>query len=170
MWNFTEIYWLEVLQNWAWKSTVSLRFLFGWHLIFLKIYIAQNWLILQKFRKNQNCRVSKSKIIMWHWFLVLKAIKATNLVENIVYIFRLFLADPTEHHDLAAEYPRTQRVTDLIASLMKRLKELHASMIAPHRRKEVLEGNPNENRGFFGPGWCQSEPQKAEERPDVVLT
>ena len=38
--------------------------------------VAQNWLILQKYRKNKNCRVSKSKIIMWHWFLVLKAMKA----------------------------------------------------------------------------------------------
>ena len=38
--------------------------------------VTQNWLILQKFSKNQNYRVSKSKIIKWHWFLVLKAGKA----------------------------------------------------------------------------------------------
>ena len=38
----------------------------------------QNWLIPQKYHKNQNCRVSKSKIIMWHWFLALKARKAGN--------------------------------------------------------------------------------------------
>ena len=31
--------------------------------------VTQNWLILQKFHLNQNCRVSKSKIIMWRWFL-----------------------------------------------------------------------------------------------------
>ena len=36
---------------------------FGSHLIF-EIHIAQNWLILQKLRKNKNYRVSKSKIII----------------------------------------------------------------------------------------------------------
>ena len=40
--------------------------------------VAQNWLIPQKFHKNQNCRVSKSKIIMCLWFLALKARKAGN--------------------------------------------------------------------------------------------
>ena len=40
--------------------------------------VAQNRLIPQKFHKNQNCRVSKSKIIMCLWILVLKARKAGN--------------------------------------------------------------------------------------------
>ena len=40
--------------------------------------VAQNWLIPQKFHKNRNCRVSKSKIIMGLWFLALKARKAGN--------------------------------------------------------------------------------------------
>ena len=40
--------------------------------------VAQNWLIPQKFHKNQNCKVSKSKIIMCLWFLALKARKAGN--------------------------------------------------------------------------------------------
>ena len=40
--------------------------------------VAQNWLIPQKFHKNRNCRVSKSKIIMGLWFLALKARKAAN--------------------------------------------------------------------------------------------
>ena len=28
MWNFIEIYWLEALQNWAWKSIFSRFFCF----------------------------------------------------------------------------------------------------------------------------------------------
>ena len=50
-----------LVPSWFWRSMGA---------------VAQNWLILQKFHLNQNCRVSKSKIIMWHWFLVLKATKA----------------------------------------------------------------------------------------------
>ena len=38
--------------------------------------VAQNRLIPQKFHKKQNCRVSKSKIIMSLWFLALNARKA----------------------------------------------------------------------------------------------
>ena len=40
--------------------------------------VAQNWLIPQKFHQNQNCRVSKSKIIMRLWSVAIKARKAGN--------------------------------------------------------------------------------------------
>ena len=40
--------------------------------------VAQNWLIPQKFHKNQNCRVSRSKIIMCLWSVALKARTAAN--------------------------------------------------------------------------------------------
>ena len=40
--------------------------------------VAQNRLIPQKFHKNRNYRVSKSKIIMGIWFLALKPRKAGN--------------------------------------------------------------------------------------------
>ena len=40
--------------------------------------VAQNRFIPQKFHKNRNCRVSKSKIIIGLWFLALKARKAGN--------------------------------------------------------------------------------------------
>ena len=40
--------------------------------------VPQNWLIPQKFHQNQNCRVSKSKIIMCLWSVALKARKAGN--------------------------------------------------------------------------------------------
>ena len=37
--------------------------------------VAQNWLIPQQSHLNQNCRVSKSKIIMCLWSVALKAMK-----------------------------------------------------------------------------------------------
>ena len=40
--------------------------------------VAQNWLIPQKLHKNQNCRVSKSKLIMCLWYVALKVRKAGN--------------------------------------------------------------------------------------------
>ena len=50
-------------------------------------WVAQNWLILQKFHLKQSCRVSKSKIIMWRWFLVLKATKAAKWPRTFSMVF-----------------------------------------------------------------------------------
>ena len=65
MWNFIEIYWLDVLLNWARKFICFAIFFLvpSWFLRSMGA-VAQNCLILQKFHLNQNCRVSKSKIIM----------------------------------------------------------------------------------------------------------
>ena len=49
--------------------------------------VAQNWLILQKFNLNQKCRVSKSKIIMWHWFFGLEGDEGCKVAANIIHGF-----------------------------------------------------------------------------------
>ena len=72
--NFKKIYWLQVLQNWAWKMIFLVR---TWFLRSMGA-VAQNRLIPQKFHKNRNCTVSKSKIIIGLCFLALKARKAAN--------------------------------------------------------------------------------------------
>ena len=76
MWNFIEIYWLEALQNWAWKSIFSRFFWFRrdfWDPWVL--YLRTGW-SHKNFIKKQSCRVSKSKIIMCLWSVALKARKA----------------------------------------------------------------------------------------------
>ena len=59
--------------------------------------VPQNWLIPQQFHKNQNCRVSKSKIIMWHWFLVLKARKAAKWPRTLSMVFDCTNLRPRAH-------------------------------------------------------------------------
>ena len=91
MWNFIEIYWLDVLLNWAQKIYFFAIFLVPWWFLRSMGAVAQNWLILQKFQLNQNCRVPKSKIIMWHWFLALKARKAAKWPRTFYMVLTVFL-------------------------------------------------------------------------------
>ena len=63
--------------------------------------VAQNRLIPQKFHKNRNCRVSKSKIIIGLWFLALKVRKAGNWPRTfytgltVVVVYSCFCVSPS---------------------------------------------------------------------------
>ena len=72
-------------------------------------------------------------------------------------------SDPYERINLAKQYP--QMVEDLSERLSKYIK----TMIAPDVAHEILAGNPNRNGGFFGPGWCQSEPRTSDVQPKLHL-
>ena len=81
--NFKKIYWLKVLQNWMPEKLFFSQFFWftPWFLRSMGA-VAQNWLIPQKFHKNQNCRVSKSKIIMGLWSVALNDRKAAKSAAN----------------------------------------------------------------------------------------
>ena len=84
MWNFIES--IEYLKINPGNPFFAIFFLVpSWFLRSMGA-VAQNRLIPQKFHKNQNCRVSKSKIIMWHWFLVLKATKAAKWLRTFYMV------------------------------------------------------------------------------------
>ena len=55
--------------------------------------VAENWLIPQKFHLNQNCRLWKSKIKMWRWFLVLKARKAAKWPRTFYMVLTVLVAN-----------------------------------------------------------------------------
>ena len=118
MWKFIEIYWLDVLLNWARKKKFFAIFLVPWWFLRSMGAAAQNWLILQKFHSNQNCRVSKSKIIMWHWFLVLKATKAAKWPRTLPMVLTVLFVH--------ASWWMTERINDIftIQKCCSVLKEL----------------------------------------------
>ena len=51
---------------------------------------------------------------------------------------------------------------EVVNDLMERLSKYFKSMIPIDVTAEVKEGNPNNFGGFWGPGWCQSEPKLQE--------
>ncbi len=71
-----------------------------------------------------------------------------------VRLFNL-TADPFEENNIAAENP------EIVMKLTRRLQDYHRTMIPPDITAEIKEGNPNLHGGFYGPGWCQSEPRKS---------
>ena len=95
--NFKKkIYWLlEVIQNWAWKMIFSPFFLVRTWFLRSMGAVAQNWLLPQKFHKNRNCRVSKSKIIRCLWSVALRARKSGYRLRTFdMYFFDHFLRHP----------------------------------------------------------------------------
>ena len=91
MWNFIEIYWLEALQKLSLKIYFFAIFLVpSWFLRSMGA-VPQNWLIPPKFHKNQNCRVSKSKIIMCLWSVALKARKAAKWPRTFYMVWTVLL-------------------------------------------------------------------------------
>ncbi|XP_046578743.1 arylsulfatase B-like isoform X5 [Haliotis rubra] len=57
-------------------------------------------------------------------------------------------ADPTEHHDLATEFP------DLLASMKQRLEKWRQSMVPAHYPPRDPKGDPKNWGGVWSPGWC----------------
>ena len=43
---------------------------------------------------------------------------------------------------------------NLVGEMLERLAELERTAIPPHVEKDVVEGNPNKNGGFYATGWC----------------
>ncbi len=75
-----------------------------------------------------------------------------NLCNDIpIRLFNL-TADPYETNNIAGDNP------DVVKELAERLEQFRKTMVPPDITKDVKEGNPNLHGGFFGPGWCQSEP------------
>ena len=64
-------------------------------------------------------------------------------------------SDPNEKNNLAEGMP------EIVEMLTEKLKPYFNSMIPPHVKAQVIEGNPNlfENGGFWRPGWCTAEPE-----------
>ena len=42
----------------------------------------------------------------------------------------------------------------LVGEMLERLAELEKTALLPHVEKDAVEGNPNENGGFYETGWC----------------
>ena len=56
--------------------------------------------------------------------------------------------DPYESKNLASEQP------ELVVNMLERLKDIEKTAVEPFVAKDVLEGNPNQNGGVWGTGWC----------------
>ena len=84
-------------------------------------------------------------------FMDLTNQKTNNFENDFVRLYNL-TSDPYENENLAISHP------DVVDDLMGRLSKYVESMIAPQKTDEIAAGNPNENGGFYGPGWCQSLP------------
>ena len=57
-------------------------------------------------------------------------------------------SDPSETHNVASYHP------NLVGEMLERLAELERTAILPHVERDVEEGNPNKNGGFYATGWC----------------
>jgi hypothetical protein len=68
-----------------------------------------------------------------------------------VRLFNLTI-DPYEKKNIASENK------DIVKGIFARLAKYLKTMIKPDIAPEEKAGNPNENGGFFGPGWCAAEP------------
>ena len=71
---------------------------------------------------------------------------------KLVRLFNL-TNDPFEKDNIAYKNP------NIVEELTQRLSKYVKTMITPDLAPETKKGNPNRFGGFFGPGWCQSEPQ-----------
>lgn len=66
----------------------------------------------------------------------------------VVFFFSFSTADPTEHNNVAGEYP------NVLESLKRRIEVLKKDMVPADDPPDEKRGDPKFWNGNFSPGWC----------------